>query len=105
MQKQRTEVKVPVPSLIFIIMWIIFTMFITISFGIKNKHHRDAIEIYEEYYELDEQMDIMYRYWSDWHSHYGEEEFYLKFYPETYLRYLELKQIIGEMKKWNSQLF
>lgn len=99
MQKQRTEVKVPLIVTIITAALIILSIFMAIAFGIQNKRHKYTIEIYEEYYELDEQMDIMYRYWSDWHSHYGEEEFYLKFYPETYLRYLELKQIIGEMKK------
>lgn len=99
MQRQKREVRVPVTAVIFIIMWIILTMVITTAFGIKNKHHRDTIEIYEEYYVLDEEMDLMYRVWSDWYPQYEEEEYYLKYHPEEYLRYLELKKIIGEIKK------
>lgn len=105
MQKQKTEVRLPLPSLVFIIMWIIFTMFITISFGIKNKQHRDTIEIYEEYYIVNEEMDLIYRQWVEAYQSYGEVEYYLKFYPEPYLRYLELEKIIGEFEKWNRQLF
>lgn len=99
MHKQETEVKMPILTLTFIIAWIIFIITMATSFSIKNKHHRETIEIYEEYYVLDEKMDIRYREWVVWYQHFGEEEFYLKFHSEEYLRYLELKKIIGEFKK------
>ena len=99
MQKQKIEIKVPLPALVFIIMWIIFTMFITLSFGIKNKQHRDTIEIYEEYYALDEEMERLHRQWAEIYHSYGEEEYYFRYHTRDYLRYLELKKIIGEFEK------
>lgn len=99
MQRQKRGVRLPVTALIFIIMWIILTMIITTAFGIKNKQHRDTIEIYEEYYEVNEEMDIIYRQWVQAYQHYSEIEYYLKFYPEVYLKYLELEKIIGEIKE------
>lgn len=94
MQKQKIEVKV-----IVLIVLVIFWILMATAFGIQNKRHKDVIEIYEEYYVLDEEMDIMYRVWSDWYPQYDEEEYYFKYHPEKYLRYLKLKKIIGEFEK------
>ena len=99
MHRRKTEVEISALTLTFMIVLIIFTMFITISFGIKNKQHRDTIEIYEEYYVLDEQMDLLHRQWATYYQHYSEVEYYLKYRTEKYLRYLELKKIIGETGK------
>lgn len=99
MHRQETEVKMPLPALIFITLWIIFTIIISTAFGIKNKQHRETIEIYEEYYILDEEMDILHRQWVKFYQNYGEEEYYLRFHTREYLRYLELKKIIGEFEK------
>lgn len=94
MQKQKIEVKVVV-----LIMWIIFTIIIATTFGIKNKHHRDVIEIYEEYYVLDEKMERLHRQWARLYHSYDEEEYYFRYHTRDYLRYLELKKIIGEFEK------
>lgn len=85
--------------LMFTIALLIFSTIVAISFSAQNKQHIETIKIYEEYYTLDEDMDFAYREWVEYFPHYTEKEFYFTYYEEKYLRYLELKKKIGELKK------
>lgn len=94
MYEEVDHFKVPVGVMIFLVMIIII---LTILFGTyfsKHKAVKNKVDIYQEYYELEQEF-IKYR--KEWILHFPEKTevvYFLEKHEEKYMRYIELKKIL-----------